>query len=337
METARKRKLTGEGVMTRKQEKLAGAKKLLRVCGQVEAGEEVLVVCDPTTKGLAEIIAEAAVQLNAVPVIAQMPPRVRDGQEPPESIAAAMLKATIVLTPVSRSITHTHAVQETVAKGGRALVLTQWNEDFLVEGGIGADFPAIRPTCLALGEAFERASRVRVTAPGGTELTFDARGRPGNALTCIVGPGEFSPVPTIEANVSPVEGSAEGVVVADVSIPYADIGVLDEPVRAVIEGGMVTAIEGGRQAEQLDSTLRSFDDPMCFNVAELGIGMNPAASVNGFMLEDEAVARTAHLGIGTSITLGGTVKAASHYDLLFWHPTVEVDGEVVVRDGEVLL
>jgi 2,5-dihydroxypyridine 5,6-dioxygenase len=323
--------------MSSRDGKLAGARKLLQVCGQAREGEEVLVVCDPHTRGLAEIIAEAGAELGVVPLILQMPIRARDGQEPPDSVAAAMAKANLILTPVQRSITHTHAVRNAVGGGSRALVLTQWTEDFLVEGGINADFPAIQPTCLALGRAFEAADRVRVTAPGGTDLTFDCQGRPGNALTCIVGPGEFSPVPTIEANVSPIEGTAEGVVVADVSIPYVDIGVLEEPVRAVIEGGMVVRIEGGRQARELDEVLRSFEDPMCFNVAELGIGMNPAASVTGFMLEDEAVARTAHLGIGTSITLGGTVKAASHFDLLFWHPTVELDGKVAVKDGEVVV
>ena len=312
-----------------------GAERLLKVCGQIARGEEVVIVYDEPAEGVARIIAEAALRIDAVPVLLRMPSRDVDGQEPPGAVAAAMGAADLFLTPVSRSITHTEAVKNAVEGGGRGLVLTQWNEDLLVRGGLQADFPAIAPRCKALGEAFARGSELRITAPGGTDLTVDIRGRRGNALTCIVGPGEFSPVPTIEANVSPVEGSAQGTVVADVSVPYAGIGILDEPIRAEIRDGMVVGLSGGAQADQLEEVLDSFGDPMSYNVAEIGIGMNPEATVTGFMLEDEAVARTAHLGIGTSITLGGVVKAASHYDLLLWHPTVAVDGEVVVEEGHV--
>lgn len=317
--------------------KTAGAHKLLEVCAQVRKGEEVLVVCDPATEGVARILARAAEELETHPVIARIMPRSVDGQEPPAAVAAAMKAVPVFLTPVSRSITHTRAVRDAVDAGGRGLVLTQWTEEMLVHGGIKADFAQIAPTCRRLAEAFARGNSLTVTAPGGTNLRMDIRGRRGNALTCIVEPGEFSPVPTIEANVSPVEGSAEGALVADVSIPYADIGILESPVHVEISEGFVRGIRGGNQARRLNEVLESFQDPLSFNVAELGIGMNPNAEVTGFMLEDEAVARTAHLGIGTSITLGGTVKAASHYDLLFWHPTVTVDDRVVVRDGHVVV
>ena len=52
----------------------------------------------------------------------------------------------------------------------------------------------------------------------------------------------------------------------------------------------------------------------------------------GIMLEDEGVLSTCHIGIGTNITLGGSIKAPIHYDLLMWEPKIEVDGEVVI-DG----
>ncbi|MEG2204903.1 MAG: leucyl aminopeptidase, partial [Oscillospiraceae bacterium] len=57
----------------------------------------------------------------------------------------------------------------------------------------------------------------------------------------------------------------------------------------------------------------------------------------GFMLEDEGVYGSAHIGIGTSITLGGVVKAACHYDLIMHRATVEADGVVILRDGVLLV
>ena len=58
---------------------------------------------------------------------------------------------------------------------------------------------------------------------------------------------------------------------------------------------------------------------------------------SGIMLEDEGVISTAHIGIGTSITLGGVVKAPTHYDLLMWNPRIEVDGRVIVDGDKVNL
>ena len=79
------------------------------------------------------------------------------------------------------------------------------------------------------------------------------------------------------------------------------------------------------------------NDRNCFNVAELGIGLNPNARLTGCMLDDEGVLGTIHIGIGTSHTLGGFVVAPTHYDLLMWDPTIEIDGQVVQKGAEVLV
>jgi 2,5-dihydroxypyridine 5,6-dioxygenase len=44
-----------------------------------------------------------------------------------------------------------------------------------------------------------------------------------------------------------------------------------------------------------------------------------------------------HIGIGTSTNLGGTVKAATHFDAVMSRPTLPVDGEILIQDGVVLL
>jgi leucyl aminopeptidase (aminopeptidase T) len=166
---------------------------------------------------------------------------------------------------------------------------------------------------------------------------MDITGRRGNALYCVVEPGEFSTAPTVEANVSPIEGSANGRLVADASIPYLGIGVLTQPVIVEVEHGRITRIEGGGQAETLRKDLESHGDRSVYNIAELGVGLNPKCRMCGFMLEDEGVISTCHIGIGTNITLGGDTKAPVHYDLLMWTPTVEVDGQVVIRGPEACL
>lgn len=112
-------------------------------------------------------------------------------------------------------------------------------------------------------------------------------------------------MPNVEANVSPVEGSAEGVIVADASIPYIGIGLLSEPVRLEVREGRIVSISGGEQARTLDRNLAGLGDPLVYTIAEIGIGLNPKYRFCGIMLEDEGVFGSVHVGIGTNITLGG--------------------------------
>jgi leucyl aminopeptidase (aminopeptidase T) len=250
-------------------------------------------------------------------------------------VAEAMKKANVFLTPVSTSITHTRSTKEAVAAGSRGIIMTAFTEDLLIRGGIQADFQKQKPICLEVARRFKEAKVVKLTNPAGTSLIMRKEGRRGNALYCIVEPGEFSTVPTIEANFSPIEGTAEGVIVADASIPYLGIGVLKEPVQCKVEKGFIVEISGGPQAHVLKKDLESRKDLNCYNVAELGVGLNPASRMTGIMLDDEGVFGSVHIGIGSNITLGGNIKAATHYDLLMWGATIELDGKVMLDRGNL--
>ena len=107
-----------------------------------------------------------------------------------------MKAADVFLCVVGKSITHTQAVKEAVAQGARGLVLTHFTEEMLVRGGIEADFPAIAPTCRAIAQALQDAQTVHLTSRHGTDLTYSAKGRRGNALYGVVEPGVFSTIPT---------------------------------------------------------------------------------------------------------------------------------------------
>lgn len=313
-----------------------GANTIVARCAKVKAGEQVAIVTEASRMSIAECLAEAVCALGAEPSILILLPRTRDGEEPPKCIAAAMQAANVFFCVVGRSITHTNAVKNATLAGARGLVLTHFTEDMLVHGGIEADFPAIAPTCRGLAGMLAGSREIRLTTPHGTDLRYSAEGRRGNALCGVVEAGQFSTIPTIEANVSPLEGSAQGTIIANASIPYLGIGVLDEPVRCKVEDGRIVSIDGGRQAELLKNDLAAKNDPNVYNIAEMGVGLNPNCRFCGFMLEDEGVRGSVHIGIGTSITLGGTVKAACHYDLIMTEATVTADGVTLLKDGKVL-
>ncbi len=85
----------------------------------------------------------------------------------------------------------------------------------------------------------------------------------------------------------------------------------------------------------LRTDLAAKNDPNVYNIAELGVGLNPKSEMTGVMLDDEGVLGSAHIGIGTNITLGGCLKTMIHYDLVFWKPTIELDGKVVLENGKI--
>lgn len=328
--------LRREGNLTAETDLSKGAERVVRICSDVQPGEAVVIVTDAATEAIAQAVGRAAEAAGGEVTICVMPTRQRDGNEPPTPVIAAMKAADVIFTPVSVSITHTDAIKDACAAGARAVAMTGFTSRMMQGGGIEADFVALEPVCRFVATLLDAGSAARLTSPAGTDLTMSIERREGIAKTCIVRPGEFSPVPDIEATVSPVEGSANGVIVADASIPYLGIGVLDEPVRFVVRDGYIVEVAGG-VADRLRAAWTSMNDPEVFNVAELGIGLNPACTLTGEMLEDEGCWGTVHIGTGTSTNLGGKIKAACHYDLLMHSASIEVDGETILKDGELTI
>lgn len=106
----------------------------------------------------------------------------------------------------------------------------------MISGGIEADFKAQKVVCKKLADLFTKSDSLHLTTPAGTDIVMNIEGRRGNVLTGIVDePGMFSTIPTIEANVSPVEGSSEGKIIVDASVPYLDIGLLREPINILVK------------------------------------------------------------------------------------------------------
>lgn len=315
------------------------ARSIVEINLGVKSGEQVAIVTEPKQMRIAEALATAVVAAGAEPTIHLLMPRERDGQEPPKTVAAAMKESDAFIGAVYTSITHTHAVKDACAAGSRGVMLTQFNEEQMIKGGVNANFYEAAENCEKVAKALAGADIITITTPMGTNLKLSGKGRRGNAMTGIVKAGKFAPVPTVEANVSPVEGSANGVIVADASIPYIGIGLLKVPVRAEVKDGYIIpeSISGGEEAKKLAADWISKKDPQVYNVAEVGVGLNPECVFTGSMLEDEGVYGSLHIGVGTNITLGGVIKAACHYDLIMTKPTLTADGVTILKDGELML
>lgn len=321
---------------------IEGARKVVRVCARVQRGEKVVVVTDTAAVSLtvADALAAAALEITPEVVTTIMTPREVDGDEPPAVAAAAMQAADVALLPVSYSISHSAAVHEALARGTRVLSLPAMiTPEMLVRGGPEADFDGQAPVCRAVADRLTAADTAYLTTPAGTDCTFDLRGRKGNAHDCILDrAGKFSAFPWIEANIAPVDGRVEGILVFDGSIPNLRLGgLLRAPVTCTVEAGRIVRVDGGPEAEMIRKVWAGLGDTGVYNIAQLAIGLNPQILTLTGRWTDHGAFGTVHVGIGTSANLGGATRAVAHFDGTMFSPTLMLDGAPLLQAGELIL
>lgn len=316
---------------------MKGAKTLVDTCAKVKPGEKVLIVTDYARYRIANVLASVMLEQRIEPVICVMSPRELDGQEPPGLVSKAMPEADVIFLPVSISISHSNAVKAALKNGARVIAMSAITEEQMHKGGIEADFVKQKPLCDRFARYFTDSDEVVVRSAAGTDFKASIKGRGGNSHSGIADePGQFTAVVNIEANVSPVENTSFGTIVVDGSIPNFGIGLVRTPVKLTVEKGFIVKIDGGREAKFLRDLLRRMDDPSVYNIAQIAVGLNPECKMlSGVMTNDHGAFGRVHFGIGTSTQLGGEVKAPIHFDVVLDSPTLEFDGEVVVKDGEV--
>jgi aminopeptidase len=304
---------------------------VLHECLGVKQGEEVLVVADPITRSIGERFRSEATDSGAEAALAVITERPSHGAEPPRTVAEAMAASDVMLAPTMQSLSHTAARKRASDGGARCATLPGVTEDMLARV-MNADMEALRRKGHAVAEALDRASEARITSANGTDLTLDISGRDAVPDAGeLTEPGAFGNLPCGEGFVSPVSGN--GTLVVDGSL--AGIGRVNEPVELVVEGGHLTSARGGQGMAFMELLTVHGEDGT--NIAELGVGTNEKAKLTGEILEDEKIAGTIHVAFGASAGIGGTVQVPIHLDCVVMKPTLELDGEAIVRDGELLI
>lgn len=315
---------------------MRGALKAME-CGGVKPGETVLISTDSNKLRIAEALAGAAYAVGATPIIIMIPPVGVHGAQLPEPVVAAFREADVFFQPATWSQTHTRARVEAIKAGRRGCTMCEITEDALCVGAINADYDACDRLGRKLGAALAESEEVRITSPAGTDIRGHVRGRPVQYETGLFRkPGQFAAFPDSEINISPVEGSAEGKVVSDVSIMSVGITLYD-PVTLIIKEGRVADVQGGMAASKLRQMLEALEDEKAYNYAEFGIGLNPEARLAATNLEDLGRLGNCHAGIGSNFAIGGKVLAPNHIDAMYKDATVYFDGKIVLDNGKCRL
>ena len=318
-------------------EMMPGAMKAMTQCAGVKQGESVVIACDTNKMRLAEALAAAASAAGGVPTIVAFCPTGAHGRQVPKPVGGACARCDVFFLPTSWSMTHTDARIEATRNGARGATMCEVTEDCLCAGGILGDYEENDRLGRKLGAVLATGKTIRMTSAGGTDLSARITDRPVQYETGIFRePGQFGALPNSELNISPIEETTEGVIVGNVRLMGYGV-IRNEPVTIEVNKGQVVKATGGPAADYLNATLKSFDDPTAYNLAEFAVGLNPACRTYATNLEDLGKLGFGHHGIGSNYAIGGHVAAPCHIDVIYTDATLEIDGKVILQQGKSLV
>jgi len=208
--------------------------------------------------------------------------------------------------------------------------------------GFGDDYQRVVELTARVLERVAGARRARVTTALGTELAveFDPRFRwvPSDG---IIAPGSFGNIPSGE--VFTCLGRCDGLLVIDGEVGdhlCAKHGILAEtPLEVVLAGGRAVELRSSN-AQLREDVARYFEvDDNGNRVGEFAIGTNVNLDrfIGNLLLDEKYPGMHVAFGSGYPDKTGADWDGAGHLDCIVTKPTIEIDGELLMREGEFLL
>jgi aminopeptidase len=209
---------------------------------------------------------------------------------------------------------------------------------------IGTDPEAMARTGSALEAKLRNAVAVRITSPAGTDLKLTLAGRPGILDAGMLSLGaekeklfakRWFVLPGGNFGVAPRETSATGTLV----IPKTRCKFRPaRDVRYEFSAGKLTTVAAAEGEACIKEELDSYGENIR-RIGFVGIGLNPELQVveQGGDYRPSNAAGMVSVLLGDNRLLGGTnkVEGGMAFGLPIVGATVEVDGQVIVRDGKV--
>lgn len=308
---------------------------LLKTCAGLKPFEKVLIVSDHNTSKIGEALARSARKISKLTTHLVIPALKMHGQEPPKYVADKMERSAVIIGLTKMSMAHTKARFNASNAGARYLSLPEYSLSVLKSPALLADFHSLTPLADYLAKQLTKGNKIILTTKKGTELICSIKGRTGNSCPGYCWkPGTLASPPDAESNIALIENSANGTIIVDGSIPHEKLGLLKKPVKFIIKDGSIVKISGYK-AKVLNKIFDSQKNYKTRITAEFGIGLNPSARLRGYMLEDEGCKGTAHIGIGSNVTIGGKNSVPFHLDLVICNVTLSIDNHLIIRNGKI--
>lgn len=325
------------------------AKNALTHVLEVVPGERIVVVCDDVLLEVGEAFSHAALDMNLWTRSVVLDTRKTRKTIPPElreiivserpDIFVNVLRGPSEETPFRIEVIELEKRRKTRLGHCPGITL-----DMLTKGAMaltGKEYERMQDFSRKLLRKLSFVDEVRVSSPGGTNLTMSVKDRSFFADTFLDWKTmKWINLPVGEVVVGPVEDSLEGTLVSEGAI--GGIGRIKSPVVIRVVGGKAGSPKTKEEKVRKKVVKALKTDGWSSIVGELGIGLNPKARFSEEFLEIEKIGGTCHVAFGNNLGFpGGQNPSANHMDFLITDPTIEVEGrkgsEKIMKKGKLRL
>lgn len=303
-----------------------------------QPGDPVLILTSTVNDiSLAEACFAAALRAGADAQLIVKPPRQRGTAEKLGPILSDAIRASKLVLDLCDEIDTDPATLEARDRGARFLVTNvRGIEDYVLRALLDIDYEEMIHNAEIVAQLWDQTKHCQVTSPQGTDVSFELA--PRQSLVgdgALTEDGEIDFFPGAQVSIAPVEETINGRIVVDASDSVQ--GIVHADYSLTLKDGVITKIEGQREAEVMRSWLTTRRDDTVYRLCHFTIGLNPQASISGNMTEDERVLAAIDFGFGhQNSDFGGTVGLSLHHmDVMLAAPTVYLDGKVMSGNGRL--
>jgi aminopeptidase len=332
-----------------------GAQQAVRKCARLQPGEWVVIITDQATEHIAAALRQVAELITPEKittfVLEDFGQRPEDGSKPlelPHEIAEAVNGADVSFFAAGGKKGEVGSLRLPLIQLVRATGRVRHGHmpgitDLLMRTGMCADYDEVQRVSAGVAEIVREARHIRVTSPAGTDFT--AEFSPSlRWVVCdgILRPGKTTNLPEGEVFTCPYDVK-EGLIVID-----GILGDYFSEKYGLLENRVVTwEIRDGRVLkvscadEGLRSELEGYMamDDNANRLGEFAIGTNTGVErLVGNMLQDEKYPGV-HVAVGhpSPEETGADWTSEVHLDGVLRSVTIDVEGQVIMRDGSFIL
>ena len=285
------------------------------------------------------------VQLPTSPQISSIPIRSTGASNSVQGIKAvvtALRSSSIVVDCTVEGMLHAPELSEILSDGARLMMVSNEHPDVLER--LVPD-PELESKVKLGAKMLSSASSMNVHSKAGTDLIIDVTDTRGAGVWGYCDrPGAVAHWPGGLVLCFPKEQTVNGTLVMDAGdINLTFKRYVETPIRLNIVNDYVTEIEGsGLDAELLRSYIAAWGDAEAYAVSHVGWGMNPKARWDALAMYDKQHINGSELRSfsGNFLYSTGANEAAKrhtlgHFDLPIRNCTIELNDNIIVREGEL--
>lgn len=330
-----------------------GAEQAIRKCLRVQPDEAVVLMTDQGAlevgHALRAVIKEITPRLEMF-VLEDFGPRPDDGSQPlafPEAIGQAMRAAQVSIYAAGGKRGELKSFRVPMLeivdacpqlRHGHMINITRQ----VMETGMSTDYDLIQSLSAKVYDIVSKARRIHVTSPAGTDFVVGLNPN----WKWIISDGRITPAQwknLPDGEVFTCAETADGRAVIDGCLGdyFSEMGTCESfPVTIDFAGGVVTSLTCPARPS-LEKELNDYirQDENAKRIGEFAIGTNVGLdTIIGNLLQDEKFPGVhIALGHGYPEKTGSPWKSDAHLDVVMRKVTIDVDGQIIMRDGKFLI